>query len=361
MEALDTKSWLDSTSIPLSIPFELGRVEELVVEAISYHPGVAAAPPPSSSTPPSSTSLLSALPSGLSDAAHELLLDLPDQLFSFSIVDDPSFLGLVPLDSSTHGGRPGGGLGGTMTGHRKLLHFGQACKRENGGVSSTPNSGVCQTHLTAGLPGEGLGTTAATPAGCSGRPPGLDNDEAAGSLLSTEETGGGHSQASLLLPALPGSSPGASTSSLGGGGKSGLTVRTPCGVFDRFKVANSNMGLLSGSAGGVCLTSSSMQGCGVGHGAGDLSGWMSGEGSLTPLMSNGEGMPVGLLGRPEVDIFTSADPLAVAAHTAARAKASLLRQQQDDAGESGDGDRGTPPVTVETAPYYRMVCRVIRR
>lgn len=377
---MDTKSWLDSSSIPLSIPFELGRVEELVVEAISYHPGIASPPPPP--TPPSaSTSLLSALPSGLSDAAHEHLADLPDQLFSFSIVDDPSFLGLVPLDSSTsQGGRTAMmSGGGTMTGHRtKLMQqfsLGQACKKENGTVSSTPTNSILggsTTQSSAGLSAEGLLSVGMTPVG-GHKLSAFENDEAvAPSPATTTEEGGGGGH-STSLPILDSSPPGGGTSSSassqtgGGGGKNALTVRTPCSsVYDRFKFASTNLGLLSCSAGGVSL--SSMQGGGGGGGGvgtggiGDLSGWMSGEGSLTPLVSNGEGLPVGLLGRPELEIFTSADPLIVAAHTAGRAKAQLLRQtQQDDGGENGDGDRGTPLMNMETAPYYRMVCRVIRR
>ncbi|EPR62346.1 hypothetical protein TGGT1_228120 [Toxoplasma gondii GT1] len=284
VETTGGKSWLDSTSLPLSIPFELGRVEELIVESISYHPGIIS-PLPRAPSPASLSSLLSGLPGSEAEASSLL----PEKLYSFSIVDDPYALGLLVGDAfrqkARHGpSQPGG------------------AKREASGPT-------------------GAGTT---PASTPGVPSfaGASAPSTADLLLSSRPSSAdGNAEGDCL--AVPGNTLAASTP-----GPASSVVRSP--------------GVEHNSAAGE-------------------RGEMDGSATPSDPFLSEKTLPAGVVGKSEFELLCAADPLAVAAQEAARGKHLLLQYLAGKNRDEGDGGETETKVPVETAPYYRMVCRVLRR
>ncbi|KEP67721.1 UNVERIFIED_CONTAM: hypothetical protein HHA_228120 [Hammondia hammondi] len=284
VEATGGKSWLDSTSLPLSIPFELGRVEELIVESISYHPGIISSLPRAPSPAPLS-SLLSGLPGSEAEAASLL----PEKLYSFSIVDDPYALGLLVGDAFRQKARNGP----SQPGGTKREALGPT------GAGTTPAS-------TPGVPGfAGASAPSTTDLLLSSRPSSAD----------------GNAEGDCL--AVPGNNVAASTP-----GPASSTVRSP--------------GLEHNSS------------------AGDR-GEMDGSATPSDPFLSEKTLPAGVVGKSEFELLCAADPLAVAAQEAARGKHLLLQYLAGKNRDEGDGGETETTVPVETAPYYRMVCRVLKR
>ncbi|PFH34995.1 hypothetical protein BESB_058820 [Besnoitia besnoiti] len=297
-DTVEGRRWVDSTSMPLSIPYELGRVEELIVDSISYHPGIVSPLPPRAAPALSASCLSSSLLSGLGGSEAETGSSLPEKLYSFSIVDDPYALGLLVGDASRTKARSVPSQGG---------------RRDASGPASLGSTPAASAAPTAGSPPASLCTSSAP----------TTADLLLSSRLPHAELG--HAENDVSLPAAAAtlnSLPCASTP-----GHVSSAVRTP------------GADPTSAGAGGEM------------------------DGSVTPsdplLSGERKTLPAGVLGQTEFEMLSAADPVASACQEAERARQLLLQTREgkarDDAGEQD------AKVHLETAPYYRMVCRVLRR
>ncbi|CBZ54097.1 Chloroquine resistance marker protein, related [Neospora caninum Liverpool] len=285
VDASDRKRWLDSTSIPLSIPFELGRVEELVVDSISYHPGIIS---PLPRPPAAATSAALSLLSGPAGPEAETACLFPEKMYAFSIVDDPYALGLLVGDAARQRVRNAP----SQTG---------AAKREAPG----PSAGAAPTAT----PGVSAFSGSAAP---------TTTDLLLSSRLSNSE---GPNETDFL--AVPASNSAAASTP----GRASSTVRSPglepnFGAVDRGELDES-------------VTPSD------------------------PFLSREKTLPAGVIGKSELELLCAADPIVAAAQEAARGKHLLL--QEGKGRDEGDAAEVETKAPVETAPYYRMVCRVLKR